>query len=244
MALSLHPHFSWEPGFCLCPFHTPWMELQPVCKKEKKGDVLLWWIWLHHGYWKRCSCCPTVSWTGFVPGQSWFMWYFVCRMSKVIQSVWHWVLKGSESTAERETHLWKLTRAALGVLFMQVCTEIWFNFTMQRKYFMLCDVAEVCCRWCLGVKSLKRWVGKKQMTVVPKLYEGHVLLFLLANSCVASQFLKLWSQTVNDPLRDKRWQKLYTNKYPENSLQSLIHLGFQLFFPIKHETCSEKNSLC
>lgn len=67
------------------------------------------------------------------------------------------------------------------------------------------------------------------MTLEPKLYEGHILLFLLASLCVASQFLQLWSQTVNDPLRDKRWQKLHTNRYPENSLQSHICLGFGLF---------------
>lgn len=78
-------------------------------------------------------------------------------------------------------------------------------------------------------KTLKRSTGKKQMTVIPKLYEGHILLFLLASLCVASQFLELWSQTVNDPLRDKRWQKLHTNKYSENSLQSHICLGFGLF---------------
>lgn len=78
-------------------------------------------------------------------------------------------------------------------------------------------------------KTLKRSTGKKQMTLVPKLYEGQILLFLLASLCVASQFLQLWSQTVNDPLRDKRWQKLHTNKYPENSLHSHICLGFGLF---------------
>lgn len=69
------------------------------------------------------------------------------------------------------------------------------------------------------------------MTLVPKLFEGHTPPFILASLCVASQFLQLWSQTVNDSVRNKRWQELHTSGYPDNSLQSCVWFGFHFFSP-------------
>lgn len=131
-ASLLHPHFSWEPGLCFCPFHSPWMELQAVYKKEipylsESGYIVVI---------ERAAAAVLCFLSCFHTWAELAHVIFVCRMSRVIQSAWHSLLKGSESW-NRDAPLKAPQGCSQPLVRASVCRDLAWLYDAENIFHVL-----------------------------------------------------------------------------------------------------------
>lgn len=145
----------------------------------------------------------------------------VSGMNKVTQYVWHSVLKGYESTFE--THIPLKASQLLSVFWLFNCVQ---NPALRWGYRVTISscmtlLPEVSVNMFESNKNLRRSAGgKKTRRWHWWQYYRQGIFFHFAWNLVCG--LRVRSQTVDNPLRNRRWQKVHSNRYSGNSLQSRI----------------------